>query len=761
VSTGPSVALDALADEKRWVAWRNELRGGKLTKVPYAADGKKAKADDPATWGIRAEAEAAATKLVNGQGGGVGIELGDLGNDIHLAGIDLDSCLSENDQLAPWAAAILNLVPSYTEVSPSGHGLKLFFYVASEDGRAFLDRIGAQPHQWGVRRDVPGEDPRAHGPAIEVYLSHRYFTVTGALWATAPNELAMLDGETLERLALLIPPARSGADRRDKGGGDSSRSAIAYRKGSQLHREGKSFEEMCEALRADPETATWYTEKGIASGMRELKRIWGKADSIVREPPYQVDPQAPFETARLFRDLRHTTEGLPTLHVHKGDFYAWSGVAYPELDVAEVRSRLYEFLSDECVQVVWDKEASERVQVPVKPNTNMVNNVLDGQRAATLLPATVEAAAWLDRRTDPEAGDVIACTNGLLHLPTLALSTYTPAFFTHNAVDFAFAPNAPEPRQWLQFLAELWPVDQAAIDTLQEMFGYCLTSDTSQQKMFLMVGPKRSGKGTIAGVLTRLVAPESVVAPTLAGLGTNFGLAPLIGKRVAIISDARLSGRADQAAIGERLLSITGEDGITIDRKYKDAWTGRLPVRFLILSNELPRLADSSGALASRFIVLVLTESFFGREDPGLTNKLMAELPGILNWAVKGWRRLRQRGFFKQPSSALEVVEELEDLGSPISAFLRDCCTIDPGQEVEPDTIFGAWSDWCARQGRDHPGTKQTFGRDLRAALPRLKTSQPREGGERLRFYQGLGLKIQPKPDRPPPEAVLARHTST
>src|SRR5215472_9160659 len=99
-----------------------------------------------------------------------------------------------------------------------------------------------------------------------------------------------------------------------------------------------------------------------------------------------------------------------------------------------------------------------------------------------------------------------------------------------------------------------------------------------------MVGPKRSGKGTIAG-------PDNTVAPTLAGLGTNFGLAPLIGKRVAIISDARLGGRADQAAIGQRLLSITGEDTITIDRKFLPAWTGRLQVRFLILSNELPRLA--------------------------------------------------------------------------------------------------------------------------------------------------------------------------
>jgi putative DNA primase/helicase len=75
-------------------------------------------------------------------------------------------------------------------------------------------------------------------------------------------------------------------------------------------------------------------------------------------------------------------------------------------------------------------------------------------------------------------------------------------------------------------------------------------------------------------VLTRLVGIDNTVAPTLAGLGVNFGLAPLIGKRIAIISDARLGGRADQHAIAERLLSITGEDAITIDRKFREAWTG-------------------------------------------------------------------------------------------------------------------------------------------------------------------------------------------
>src|SRR5271166_5612441 len=275
------MSLDTLAQEVRWVAWRNEPRGKKYSKVPYAPNGRRAKSDYPTTWGTRAEAEAIAGRLVNGQGGGIGIQLGDLGHDVHLAGIDLDCCLGEGGTLAPWAAAILDLVPTYAEVSPSRRGLKLFFYVASEDFRPFLDRIGAPPHQWGVRRDVPGEDARDHGPAIEVYFSHRYFTVTRMQWATAPNRLIMLDCDALERLATLIPPARLGADRRGNGSADNSRSAIAFRKGAALRREGKTFEQMCEALRVDTETAGWVREKGDANDGRELHRIWEKAQASI------------------------------------------------------------------------------------------------------------------------------------------------------------------------------------------------------------------------------------------------------------------------------------------------------------------------------------------------------------------------------------------------------------------------------------------------------------------------------------------------
>jgi putative DNA primase/helicase len=446
-----------------------------------------------------------------------------------------------------------------------------------------------------------------------------------------------------------------------------------------------------------------------------------------------ADPRAPYDTAKLFLEQNFSGSRGRTLHHHRGAFYRWAGAAYAEALNDALRAQLYEFLAA-CT-------SGGKKPKLIKPNASMIGNVLDGLRAATHLDGATEPPAWLDDVADLAPTHIIACANGLLHLPTLTLLPLTPRFFTLNALDFGFERQASAPVAWLEFLGHLWRDDPEAIDTLQEICGYCLTADTNQQKAFLLVGPKRSGKGTIGRVLRALIGPDNAVAPTLAALGMNFGLAPLIGKQLAIISDARLGGRADQQAIAERLLSITGEDAITVDRKFRDAWTGRLQTRFLILSNELPRLADASGALASRFVVLTLTESFYGREDLGLTDRLLVELPGILNWAIDGLARLRHRGHFVQPASATEAVRTLEDLGSPVGAFLRDRCEVGPHREVVVEHLYETWAEWCKTQGREHPGTAQSFGRDLRAVVPTINIVQPRDEGGRRRIYQGVGLR--------------------
>jgi putative DNA primase/helicase len=458
-----------------------------------------------------------------------------------------------------------------------------------------------------------------------------------------------------------------------------------------------------------------------------------------------LSPSAPLDSARAFMERRYTKDGCRTLLHHNGAFHAWTGSHYPEADEARLRAEIYDFL-DGAQRRTNDNEKL----APFNPTRAKVGDVLDALAAVANLPTTIRPPSWLGDAVDLPADEIIACANGLLHLPTRTMLRHSPEFYTQNALDFRYDPKAPTPVQWLRFLESLWCGDDPgpaaiateAIATLQEIFGYCLTGDTSQQKVFLIIGPKRSGKGTIARILTRLVGAENVAGPTLASLGQNFGLAPLIGKRVAIVSDARLGGHSDQHAIAERLLAISGEDALTIDRKHRPAWTGRLQARFVVLSNELPRLADASGALASRFIVLVMTRSFFGIEDHGLEGKLSAELPGILNWSIDGWQRLQTRGHFIPPASSADAVQELEDLASPIGAFLRDRCVIKQGRSVRADDLFAAWTSWCKEHGRDHPGTVQTFGRDLRAAVPSIRVRQPRHEGDRVRVYEGIGLAI-------------------
>ena len=204
-------ALGSLASAPRWVAWRNEWRGEgnarKLTKIPFGRDRRPAKTDDPSTWITREEASDLAGSIANGLGGGIGIQLGDVGDDTYLVGFDLDSCLDEHQRLAPWAAEIIKTASTYAETSPSGKGVKLYAFVAANDVRPFLASIGVSAANWGTRRSVPGQDGGNHGPAIEVYCGLRFFTVTNKRFGLLPEQPARLENAALRRLAKLVPPA--------------------------------------------------------------------------------------------------------------------------------------------------------------------------------------------------------------------------------------------------------------------------------------------------------------------------------------------------------------------------------------------------------------------------------------------------------------------------------------------------------------------------------------------------------------------------
>jgi len=119
-------------------------------------------------------------------------------------------------------------------------------------------------------------------------------------------------------------------------------------------------------------------------------------------------------------------------------------------------------------------------------------------------------------------------------------------------------------------------------------------------------------------VLKALAGSNTVVNPTLSTLAWPFRLSTSIGKPIAIFPNAPLFA-ADNAAIFKCRLSISVENDQTTDRKQQPAWTGKLAARFVLISNELPRSKDVSGALAGHSIILRFTRSFCGHEDTAAT----------------------------------------------------------------------------------------------------------------------------------------------
>jgi putative DNA primase/helicase len=458
----------------------------------------------------------------------------------------------------------------------------------------------------------------------------------------------------------------------------------------------------------------------------------------------------PYRLARRYLANQVTHADGPTLVHWNDEWWAWSLGAghWRVLPDTELSSAVTLWLKREM-----DRIALEQGTI-VKPlSTSSVGNVAHMLRALVTLPTAdvPEQPAWLRARPDdPAVSHCLATRNAIVDLPALtgggptdrSIRPATPRFFSANALAYAFDPQPPRPDQWLAFLQAVWGADSPSIDALQEWFGYLLTPDTAPQKILLILGPRRSGKGTIARTLRALVGESNVAAPTLSSLAGPFGLQPLLGKSLCICPESRITGRADTQAIVERLLSISGEDPQTVDRKHRTPWHGTLRTRFVLLGNEFPRLSDYSDAILGRLVVLKLTESWQGKEDLDLSEKLRAELPGILLWSIAGWQRLRERRRFLQPASGLEDLREAAGLINPIGAFLSDCCVLGSDLQVSVGGLYNAWKGWCQRNGRDHPGDVAGFGRSLKAQ-PGLKIREyrPNVGGLRVRHYLGIALK--------------------
>jgi putative DNA primase/helicase len=657
-----------------------------------------------------------------------------------------------------------------TKVFNPSRVVKLYGTVARKG-----DSIRARPHRRTGVLAAPGEVRVVSRQQLEAVAGEKPRPAAPVEVARGSSTLTVgLRSDLLRRARSYlrkVPPAVSG----ESGHNQTFKAACILMRFGLTNDEAlavlREWNETCQPPWAEKDLVKKLRDAAVRVGVQRatpLQPLGPQAGPVGGESQLELDeplmPEAreaeddPHRLAQLFLDADRAEDGGVKVRYWNGDWYRWDGAAYRQVPDAEVRAGLTRTIKGEFdrLSVVGQLVAAAPVDDggtvragrgrARKVTTAVLNNTVQALRSETILPGDVQPPTWVNGEGPFAAGEVLMARNGLVHLPSLmdgrdCLRPLTPDLFTTVALDYEVDAKAAPPEGWLKFLEALWPGDPEAVGLLQEWFGYCLTPDTGQQKMLLVVGPKRAGKGTIARVLTALVGQANVAAPALGSLASNFGLAPLVGKPVAVISDARFSGRSsEQAVVVERLLSLSGEDLLTIDRKNREHLTVKLPTRFTILTNELPRLTDASAALPSRLLVLQLTRSWYGAEDTGLAQRLLKERGGILLWAVEGLKRLRERGRFLQPASGVEVSRRLVELSSPVTAFVQDCCELGPEKSVGKRLLFEAWRRWCDESGHEH-GSIATFDRNLMAAFPLVQSSRPREGNSRVTAYVGIGLQ--------------------
>ena len=472
---------------------------------------------------------------------------------------------------------------------------------------------------------------------------------------------------------------------------------------------------------------------------------------------------APFDNALKLISSRawHRAEGIRTLNYWQRSFWDWTSTRWREADDEEVRASLWAHLN--AAERFGKDEEGRRERF--RPKSADVSSTLDALRGASNLPWSDGQNAmpgWFGRgQPDGDLRELVACQNGILHIPTRTLVPHTPRFWSPNVLDFAYDPEARAPR-FEQFLREIWPGDPEAQQCLLEMLGLCLTDITKYQKAFMLVGPPRGGRGTIGRVMKALIGPSNYVGTSLRAFSEPFGMESFIGKKVVVFSDARLDGvpQRNLSAITERLLTITGEDDADVNRKNAKYWKGKLTARIIIFTNELLRIQDQSGALPRRMLVFRMQESFMGKEDTNLSNKLIAECPGILNLALAALDQVRARDGLIQCKSGQNMAESLQKLSSDVSVFVEEVCVVGPEHEILCRDLFHRWQSWCEERGVRHNWGENQFSAKLRAVLPRITDSRPRETPTRLTKLYGVAIRkaeAQPKRKLPTLEEFHAR----
>ena len=237
---------------------------------------------------------------------------------------------------------------------------------------------------------------------------------------------------------------------------------------------------------------------------------------------------------------------------------------------------------------------------------------------------------------------------------------------------------------------------------VQEMFGLMLMNTMKSAVAFFLVGGGANGKSTLTNILEHIIGEEYITSFSIESLTTNrFSSSRLVGKYVNICNEEE----SKYVRTDKFKNLITGET-LSAERKFGDSFDFKPRVKFIFNTNNPPTFDDLNFGLRRRLIVIPFNRVFADVEqDKDLDKKLLSELPGIVNWAIEGAKRLVSRNYvFNRPEAVIRSIKALEEETSSAIAFFREFyMVIDDeissfidSRGVSNKEIYDDYIEWCA-----------------------------------------------------------------
>jgi P4 family phage/plasmid primase-like protien len=712
-----------LKDLPHWILWSKseDKSSGRFGKKPINKRGYPVDATDPKNW-LTFKA-ALSERERSSHAAGLGLCMS--GNPVtthegprFLVGIDIDECVRWEDAgaggLTEQAAEILGAMNSYSEISPSGTGVRGFFYA-----------------------DYLPTSRNSNGK--EIYATGRFLTVTGE----GVGQLRLLSRHEIEHLMALMfneHPLRARAPTNSKPPPRETPDAILKMKDALgaipagisrdqwmrvvLSVKAHGFSCGEESARRWSESAGHYDPETNRNGYDE------KAFNDV----WRCDPRATTQATLYFFAKNYsnaansvsygdTFNGQVFAELHRGalkfvypagKWIRWTGTHWEwcksnePLEAAKQAAR--EILDRATKDFQCEPSSAEAKRKLAHAQQSFNLKRLESMQIC----AAAESAMYIGEIGELDADPMmLGCLNGVVDLRTGHLVPPLPEYLITKQVCAEYSEDEPCVG-WEQFLRQVMLEDDESIEYLQRAVGYTLTGKVNEEVLHFAYGGGRNGKSVFANILRRLFNDYAVVAPAEMlmqrdrGSGANNDVARLVGARLLLANETRNGQALDDLA----LKTLVSTEAISARFLHKEYFEFQPTHKIWMRGNHKPLLRDETEG-AWRRIRLLPFELDLRPEDVDqcLEEKLWAERDGILAWAVRGCLAWQRDGLHPPPRVLTASANYRQDCDL-FGEFIEEHCVLDRSAKVGQRVLWETYRRWCEDNGV-RIGSKKAFTRKL------------------------------------------------